>query len=173
VRAGRLAVATPAPAASWLLKEAFPELAERIGRVAEVEIESVGVVMRKELLSLGPVAGIIAADGDFFSAVSRDYVDHPSLRGFTFHFKPGLLKDEDKLGRICSVLGLERSELEHVVYKVNRLPAPDMGHHPLMREVDGLLEGKPLALVGNYFNGVAVEDCLERVEKELARLLSA
>jgi len=171
VHASRLVVATPAPAASRLLKEAFPEIAERLERVAEVEIESVGVVVRKEHLSLEPVAGIIAVDGDFYSAVSRDYVDHPSLRGFAFHFKPGLLNDAQKVERICSLLKLEASQLENVIHKTNRLPAPDMGHHPLMEEVDTLLEGQPLALVGNYFNGVAVEDCLERVEKEITRLL--
>jgi len=170
VHANRLAVATPAPAASRLLKKAFPKIAEQLEWVAEVEVESVGVVMRKEHLSLGPVAGIIAVDGDFYSAVSRDYVDHPSLRGFAFHFKPGLLNDEQKIERICSLLKLETSQLEKVIHKTNRLPAPDMGHHALMAEVDALLDGQTLALVGNYFKGVAVEDCLERVERELTRL---
>jgi len=171
VHANRLAVATPAPAASRLLKEAFPQIAEQLEWVAEVEIESVGVVVKKEHLSLEPVAGIIAVDGDFYSAVSRDYVDHSSLRGFAFHFKPGLLNDAQKIKRICSLLKLEASQLEKVIHKTNRLPAPDMGHHALMGEVDALLEGQTLALVGNYFKGVAVEDCLERVEKELKRLL--
>jgi len=171
VHANRLAVATPAPAACRLLKDAFPELAERLEWVKEVEIESVGIVVGKENLSLGEVAGIIAADGDFYSAVSRDYVEHPSLRGFAFHFKPGLLSDDEKVGRICSLLKLDPSQLEAVIHKTNRLPAPDMGHHALMAEVDAMFEGQPLALVGNYFKGVAVEDCLERVEQELKRVL--
>jgi len=123
----------------------------------------------KDALSLAPAAGIIAVDDDFYSAVSRDFVPHSHLRGFTFHFKPGLLSDEDKLQRICTVLDVDTTDLQYVFYKTNRLPAPDMGHHLLMDEMDALLADLPLALVGNYFDGVAVEDCLERVETEWAR----
>jgi len=120
-----------------------------------------------------PVAGIIAADGDFYSAVSRDIVAHPNLRGITFHFKPGVLNDEEKLQRICTVLNVQADALQYVFHKTNRLPAPDMGHHRVIEALDASLKGQDLALVGNYFNGVAVEDCLERVESELARLLSS
>lgn len=168
--AEKLACATSVHAAARLLHGSFPEIAGQLGWVSEVEIESVGVVINKADLSLEPVAGIIAADGDFYSAVSRDIVEHPQLRGLTFHFKPGLLSDDQKLGRICALLGLERSQLAQVFYKTNRLPAPDMGHHAAMAKLDELLAGGSLALVGNYFGGVAVEDCLARVESELRRL---
>jgi protoporphyrinogen oxidase len=167
---GRLVCATPALAASRLLGDIYPEIAAQLNRMKEIEIESVGVVVKKRHLSLEPVAGIIAADGDFYSAVSRDIIDHPQLRGLTFHFKPGLLDDEAKLQRICSLLGIDRSSLAYVFHKANRLPAPATGRHQLMENIDALLAGKPLALVGNYFAGIAVEDCLERVESELARL---
>jgi len=171
LHAWRLAVATPVQAASRLLADAFPELSSQLARVNEVEIESVGVVVRKDDLLLDDVAGIIAADGDFYSAVSRDYVEHPSLRGFAFHFKPDRLDHAQKVKRACSVLGIDSGTPVRVMHKINRLPAPDMEHHSLMAKVDEMLADKPLALVGNYFNGVAVEDCLERVDSELARLL--
>jgi len=45
-----------------------------------------------------------------------------------------------------------------------------MGHHQLMAGLDELLVNKSLGLVGNYFDGVAVEDCLERVDKEFSRI---
>ncbi|EAU53969.1 protoporphyrinogen/coproporphyrinogen oxidase [Mariprofundus ferrooxydans] len=171
-QADTLVCATPVLAAARLLKTAHPEISEQLNWMGEVEIESVGVVLEKERLPLEPVAGIIAVDGDFWSAVSRDIVGHPHLRGLTFHFKPGLLDEEAKLQRICSVLGVEKSSLLHLFHKTNRLPAPDMGHHQLINAVDGLLAEQPLALVGNYFAGVAVEDCLERVESEFARLVA-
>ncbi len=166
----KLACATPAPAASRLLAHVHADIAEQLSWVNEVEIESVGIVVGKEALSLAPVAGIIAVDDDFYSAVSRDFVAHSHLRGFTFHFKPGLLSDDDKLQRICTVLDVESADLQYVFYKTNRLPAPDMGHHQLIEDMDAMLADLPLALVGNYFDGVAVEDCLERVEKEWTRL---
>ncbi len=165
----KLVCATPAPAASRLLEHVHADIAEQLAWVNEVEIESVGIIVDKESLSLPPAAGIIAVDDDFYSAVSRDFVAHPHVRGFTFHFKPGLLNDEDKIQRICTVLSVNTSDLQYVFHKINRLPAPDMGHHPLIEGMDAMLADQPLALVGNYFNGVAVEDCLERVEKEWAR----
>jgi protoporphyrinogen oxidase len=165
-----LACATPARAASALLADGFPAISEQLGQIGEVEIETVGVVVNKDDLSLEKVAGIIAADGDFYSAVSRDVIDHPNYRGLTFHFKPGLLSDEEKRQKICDLLGIAPSKLHRVFNKTNRLPAPDMGHYQLIRELDSTLAGKPLALIGNYFEGVAVEDCLARVQKEFSRL---
>jgi len=169
-QADALACATPVHAASKLFRSVHPELTEQLNWVGEVEIESVGIVVDKADLPLEPVAGIIAADGDFYSAVSRDVVEHARLRGLTFHFKPCLLSDDEKLERICGLLQLRREQLVDVFHKTNRLPAPDMGHHAAMARLDELLAGRPLALVGNYFGGVAVEDCLARVESELARL---
>jgi len=167
-----LVCATPVLAAARLLKDVHPEIAEQLEWVGEVEIESVGIVTSKKALSVERIAGLIAADDDFYSAVSRDIVDHPHLRGMTFHFKPGLLSDEKKQQRICSLLGIEPSDILHLFHHINRLPAPGIGHHTLMAEVDSMLTGKPLALIGNYFSGVAVEDCLERVEIEFTRLRS-
>ena len=170
VHADRLAIATPALAASRLLQHSFADIAEQLEWIGEVEIESVGIVVKNDDLLLEPVAGIIAADGDFYSAVSRDIVDHPQFRGLTFHFKPGVLDENEKIERICSLLQLERSQLVQLFYKSNRLPTPEVGHHTLIAKVDDLLAEKPLALIGNYFEGVAVEDCLARVEGEFKRL---
>ncbi len=166
----QLVVATPAPAAARLIEHAAPELGERLQWIDEVEIESVAIIIEKAALSLEKLAGMIATDDAFYSAVSRDYVEHPHLRGFTFHFKPGLLDDNEKTERICSLLGIESSALNYIMHKTNRLPAPRAGHHALIAEIDTLLSQQPLALIGNYFNGVAIEDCLERVEQELSRL---
>jgi len=166
----RLACASPALATSRLLKQIHPDIAEQLNWINEVEIESVGVVLNKTSLSQEAIAGVIAVDGDFYSAVSRDYIAHPDLRGFTFHFKPGLLSEHDKVKRICNILDVNIADIQHVFHKTNRLPAPDMGHHQLIETLDASLTGTQLALVGNYFKGVAVEDCLERVETEFNRI---
>lgn len=166
----RLVCATPALAASRLLIKAHPEIAEQLNWINEVEIESVGVVFNKGDLSIEAIAGVIAVDGDFYSAASRDYLNHPDLRGFTFHFKPGLLSDDEKVERICNLLDVSSTDIQSLFHKTNRLPAPDMGHHQLIDTLDSSLNDKPLALIGNYFKGVAIEDCLERVEKEFGRI---
>jgi len=165
-----LVCATPVLGAARLLRGVHPDIAEQLEWIGEVEIETVGIVVDKNSSSVEPLAGLIAADGNFYSAVSRDIIDHPDLRGFTFHFKPGLLDDEQKLQHICQLLAIDSSDLRHVCHKGNRLPSPAMGHHQLVAGIDEQLAGKPLALVGNYFAGVAIEDCLERVEQEFKRI---
>ncbi len=165
-----LTCATPVKAAARLLAEPFPDLAERLEWIDEIEIETVGVVIDGGELALPPLAGIIAADDDFYSAVSADIFEHPKLRGLIFHFKPGRLDEQQKLERIGRVLGVQPSRFLQVFTKTNRLPSPAMGHGRLLEEIDNLLPGKALALTGNYFRGVAVEDCLERTQSEFMRL---
>lgn len=167
-----LVCATPALAAARLLKDVHPDIAEQLNWINEVEIESVGVVIKATDLTSDAIAGIIAIDDAFYSAVSRDYLDHPYLRGFTFHFKPGLLNQDEKTQRICHILQIDPDDIQHIFHKTNRLPAPDMGHHALTEALDAALDGSALALIGNYFDGIAVEDCLQRVEKECTRLLA-
>jgi protoporphyrinogen oxidase len=51
-----------------------------------------------------------------------------------------------------------------------RLPSPRAGHADLVRRIDGLLAGERLLLTGNWFGGLAIEDCLARSAAEAERL---
>lgn len=167
-----LCLATPVAAAAELLRAEFPRLAGRLAEIRTARVETVGVVAPKAQLKLPPLAGLIGRDEAFFSAVSRDTVPDPAYRGFTFHFRPGVLDEEGKIRRIAEVLGLSRAALgsENVVATVNRLPALRVGHGDLIRVVDAELTGSCLALTGNYFTGVAIEDCVTRSRGEFERL---
>ena len=164
-----LAIATPANQATTLLS-AFPEIAGLLSKIQSVSIETVGVAVRKEKIGLPPVAGIIARDGPFYSAVSRDIVSHPDFRGFAFHFRPGMLDEKGKLDQICRILGMGRADIDYVATKANRLPAPRVGHDALVSQLDQVLVDKPLLLTGNYFGGVSLEDCVSRSRNEFSRL---
>jgi hypothetical protein len=118
------------------------------------------------------VAGLIGADDDFWSVVSRDPVPHPSLRGFTFHFRAGRLACEGKMARAAQVLGVSTADFLHVHTASNRLPAPGVEHPRRVAEIDALLVREPLALVGNYLNGLSIGDCAERAVSETDRLLA-
>lgn len=168
--AGRLALATPPPEASRLVAEIAPELARVLARIKVETIESVGVAVLKEKLKLPPLAGIIAADDHFYSAVSRDTVPHATYRGFSFHFKSGRLPLQGKLKRIAEVLGVRQEELEQVVQRESRLPSPVVGHGALTAEIDQRLASGKLCVTGNYFAGMAIEDCIVRSRKEFERL---
>ncbi|HRD68462.1 MAG TPA: FAD-dependent oxidoreductase [Candidatus Competibacter sp.] len=170
--ARHLCLATPVEVAAPLLRAEFPALADRLADIRTATVETVGVALPKSRLNLPPLAGLIGRNEAFYSAVSRDTVPDPAYRGFTFHFRPDSLDEEKKIARIADVLGVPRAALAagNVIAKVNRLPALRVGHGDLIRAVDNLLAGNGLALTGNYFAGVAIEDCVTRSLAEFARL---
>ncbi len=167
---GRLALAVPPPEASRLSQEIAPELSRALAPIRMETIETVGLAVLKERLKLPPLAGIIPADDHFYSAVSRDSVPHASYRGFSFHFKSGRLPLEGKLKRIAEVLEVGQEELVQVVQRESRLPSPVVGHGAVTAEIDRGIASSKLFVTGNYFAGMAVEDCIVRSRKEFARL---
>jgi protoporphyrinogen oxidase len=167
-----LCLATPVTAAVELLRAAFPVIAGHLAEVGVATVESVGVALPADRLSLPPVAGLIGRGEAFYSVVSRDTVPDARLRGFTFHFRPGVLDEEGKLNRIAQVLNVPRAALgaENVITRINQLPALRVGHIERARHLDAALAGSRLALTGNYFTGVSIEDCVTRSRGEFARL---
>jgi protoporphyrinogen oxidase len=165
-----LVLATPAPVAAGLLTQAYPELSLLLSQIAEAGIETVAVVIPTEALALPPLAGIIAAEDDFYSAVSRDTRPDPRYRGFSFHFRPNRLDEQQKLARICQVLKIEPGQIAEHASTANRLPSLALGHADLIAQIDARLPGERLGLTGNYFAGVSIEDCLLRSRSEFERL---
>jgi protoporphyrinogen/coproporphyrinogen III oxidase len=162
-------LATPPDVAARLVAEPFPELATSLGRIAMAHVETRGVVVPASCLSFDPVAGIIAAEDLFLSAVSRDTVPDPDRRAFAFHFRPGH-PDDERTERICEVLAVSREDLEAVVDKHMTLPSPAMGHEEIVAEIDQCADGTGVFVTGNYFDGLAIEDCVVRSKAELERL---
>jgi protoporphyrinogen oxidase len=164
-----LVLATPVQIAAQLLQFA-PDLSNLLKQIRYVSVESMGVCIAKEAISLKPLAGIIAHDDVFYSVVARDYIVDEAWRGFTFHFKPLGLSVAQKRQKIAQVLGVSEQNLAHWVEKTNHLPSPKLNHSALISQVDALLASQPLGLIGNYFNGFSVEDCLLRSHQEFRRL---
>jgi len=167
-----LVLAVPVDAAAGLLADLYPEVAQRLARFPVVESEAMGVVLPAGKTALPPLAGLIGVDDSFWSVVTRDPVPHSTLRGYTFHFRPGILDRAGKLARIAQVLGAQTSDFLHVQEASNLLPAPGVAHAVLAGEVLALLAREPLALVGNYLNGLSIGDCAERAVIESERLLN-
>ncbi|MBI5329769.1 MAG: FAD-dependent oxidoreductase [Betaproteobacteria bacterium] len=170
--ARQLVLATPVDVAAALLAESYPEAARRLHDYPMSTSEALGVVLPAARTSLRKVAGLIGAEEPFWSVVTRDPVPHAEYRGFTFHFRPGLLGQEAKLARIARLLGVTPGDFLHVESAVNRLPAPGVAHLARMAELDAQWTGEPVALVGNYLTGLSIGDCAERAAAEVQRLLS-
>jgi protoporphyrinogen oxidase len=168
--AGSLALALPSAAASKLLQNVNQALAHHLAQLKFADVDSVGVVVRNSNVSLKPVAAIISPNDTFFSMVSRDTVPDDNFRGFAFHFRPGL-DDNAKFRRITEVLGVGLPKIEHTVTNRTVLPSLRVGHHEWVRKVDGFLSGAGnIFLTGNYFAGMAIEDCVSRSREEFDRM---
>lgn len=166
-----LTLAVPPDVAAALLPPGLEALRGAIGQIPVAETETVAVcVPARDLTHLPPLAGLIAVDDAFYSMVSRDYLPDPDYRGFAFHFRPGTLDAGGQLDRVCRALGVREDHIAGMARVVNRLPALRVGHRTLIERIDGLLAGGQLALTGNWFVGVSVEDCMTRSHSEAERL---
>ncbi len=167
----RLAMATPAPVAAKLLQSVHPELAADLDQISIARVNSVAVVLEQQLVQFKPLAGIVSPNDLFYSIVSRDTVPDEKYRGFTFHFKPDV-SQADQLTRISDILGVTSSQFADLAEKQNQLPALRVGHDKLVQKIDRHLAGKQLMVTGNYFSGIAIEDCVSRSLHEYSRLQS-
>jgi hypothetical protein len=64
-----------------------------------------------------------------------------------------------------------KRNFEHVAAAGHVVPSPRPGHKKTVAEIDGLLAGSALLLTGNYFTGIAIEDCISRSLQESRRLV--
>ncbi len=167
--AGTVAVAAPLEAAVGMLRDDFHELGDAMAKIRTVEVDSVGVVLPRERCWMPEVAFLVQVDDLFHSAVTRDPFPHPALRAFAFHFRPGVSRDA-RLRRMAEVLRVPEAELGTVVEARATLPAPALGHGDIVAEIDRCLAGARLAVTGNYFAGLALEDCLLRSVAEWDRV---
>jgi UDP-galactopyranose mutase len=166
------ALAVPPDVAVPLLREDFPELAGQIARVKTVTVESVGVVLPREKAWMPECAFLVPVDDTFHSCVTRDPFPDPRFRGFAFHFKPGQTRAE-RLRRVTEVLRVTEADLVHLAEKRLSLPSPALGHGEIVAEIDRCLAGSRLAVTGNYFEGLAIEDCVLRSNAEWRRVAGA
>ncbi len=165
-----VALATPPGTASSVLGEAAPELAARAADVREAVVETLGFSVRASKVSRLPVSTFLVPMKDaFHSIVTRDPVPDADWRGFSFHFRPGLTAAERR-GRAARVLGLSLSDLEDAVEKRTVLPSPVLGHDGIVAEIDRLTAGGTLRVLGNWFAGLSIEDCVERSLAEWKRV---
>ena len=172
VRARYLSLAVPPDQAASLLPAGFARAAAVLGKIPMSEIDSVAVCVPRDSVKLPLLAGLIGVDQAFLSVVSRDYLPDPRYRGFTFHFRGTGTDLDERLVRIAQVLDTRPTELTGIARTQNRLPALRADHLDRIRWIDAAIAGTSLALTGNYFQGVSIEDCLTRSSAEMERLLA-
>jgi protoporphyrinogen oxidase len=170
VETRNLVLALPPGTAADLLLPIAPNTSAALARVRTAAIESTGVVIAKRDLSFPRLAGLVPVDDVFFSAVSRDVVPDDRFRALAFHFRAGLSRDE-RLARIAAVTKTTRASFVHVAEHATSLPSPGLGHADIVRAIDESLAGSRIFITGNYFGGLALEDCVLRSVAESQRLV--
>lgn len=169
IRAPQAAVALPHGAAALLLRKHYPRVSEAVEKIASSSVESLGARIPLEKCRLPACAFIVPVEGRYFSAVTRDPFPDPAWRAFAFHFRPGTTT-EQKSQCMCDLLQATPDDLEVAAGQQLELPAPRAGHREIIAEIDGTLAGTGIALLGNYFSGLAIEDCISRAADEWKRL---
>jgi protoporphyrinogen oxidase len=168
-----LGLSVPPPEAARFLKDPFPDLHEKLALIKTSRVNSIGVIVKRDLVNtILPIAGLIPHKDNFYSIVSRDPVQHSTYRGFVFHFKPQVSHNEG-LKRIRDLLKVDMNQIEYVVKKENVVPSLKVGHYMLVNFIDNLISKRPLMLTGNYFEGMAIEDCVIRSYKEYSRITAS
>ena len=168
-----LTLAVPPDQAARLLPAGFEEARSVAAAIGVAEIETLVLAFRASDLALPPIAGLIAVDDAFYSAVTRDFLPDPGFRACAFHFRPGVLPAEDQVERACAALGATPGQIAAQARVSNRLPALRAGQGSLVERLDGSLAGSRLGITGNWFLGVSIEDALTRSRAETDRLFGS
>ncbi|MGQ9660364.1 MAG: protoporphyrinogen/coproporphyrinogen oxidase [Thermochromatium sp.] len=168
-----LTLAVPPDVAARLLPAGLEDARALVAGIGMAEIETLVLVFRRSDLTLPPLAGLIAVEDAFYSAVSRDFLPDDQYRGFAFHFRPGALDADAQVRRACQTLDVAPERIVAQSRVHNRLPVLRKGHFALVERLDAALAGKRLALTGNWFLGVSMEDALTRSHSEHVRLFGA
>jgi oxygen-dependent protoporphyrinogen oxidase len=168
-----LTLAVPPDVASSLLESVAPAASAAIGSVRIAEIDTLILVFERSRLGVEELAGLISVDGPFLSAVSRDFLDDEHYRGFAFHFPGGRYSEAERLEAACRAIDSTPTDAAVVEHVANRLPALRAGHAQTIQALDAALAGNRIAVTGNWFLGVSIEDCVSRTRSEHERLFGA
>jgi len=169
----RLTLAVPPDVAHPLLRQVEPDAAAAIQGIGVAEIDSLVLVFERSQLSVDEIAGLISVDGAFLSAVSRDFLPDDRYRGFAFHFPAGDLSEAERVQSACQAIDADPATISAKAHVRNRLPSLTANHAHQIAALDSALADGRIAVTGNWFLGVSIEDCVTRTHSEHQRLFGA
>ncbi|QIW09827.1 NAD(P)-binding protein [Francisella sp. LA112445] len=172
--AQRVCLATPWNVTKELLIEILPNIAKHKYSPTMSELTSIGIVVDKIRLShIKNLAGLIGKEQFFFSAVSRDVVDDPNYRAIVFHCHTNATTEE-LIEKITKLLKIDQSDILHSYQKTNLLPCYHSNHSIFLEDLENeLSQISDLYITGNFFDRLAIENCIRRSNKEADRLVSS
>lgn len=165
-----IALSTNPQSVANLVSDFSLEVARKLRHIPLSTSETLSVVVAKDKISMEQVAIVISLSDEFLSIVSRDLFDDPQLRGFSFHFYSEGKEVEDRLRQVCRVLQIKREDILAYSSTFHRLPSARVDHVDLIKQVkDEATKLNHVYLLGNYYYGLSVEDCVHRSHDEFER----
>lgn len=168
--ANRIALATDPGTAATLLTSLEPEVSSLLREIPMSTLSTIGVVVDKKASPLKTIAGIIPVSDAFMSVVSRDLLPHETHRAFAFHFMEPQATFEDKKELITSVLGVSEEDIIESHTLKHYLPALRLSSVGMAERLEQVRRHTDIHMVGNYFYGLSLEDCVNRADDVLLKL---
>lgn len=172
--AKNICLATPWNITKNLIYEILPSIASHQYSPKMSHLTSIGIVVSKDKLKhIKDIAGLIGKEQFFYSAVSRDVIKHPNLRAIVFHCKsqPNL-EMKNIRNKATGVLGISTKDIIHAHTKQNSLPCYNKNHDIFIKDLeDALTKHKNLFITGNFFDRLAIENCIRRSNHQASKLI--
>ncbi|APC97992.1 NAD(P)-binding protein [Francisella frigiditurris] len=151
-----------------LLENIAPEISEHSFQPTTSEIYSTSIIINSKDIEFKKIAGLIGKEQFFYSTVSRDIINHPNLRALTFHCKKN--NGSENLLKISKLLKLDLDKVLDIQIKQNTLPCYNKKHSLFIKDLDNfLLKNTGIYLTGNFFDRLAIENCIKRSYTEALR----
>lgn len=165
----RIAFATDSNTTSLLLKKVEPSISNLLSTIEMSKSTTIAIVVKIDACKIKPIAGIIPVSDKFMSVVTRDLIDHDNLRAFIFHFMGDDATFEDKKSEICQILGIQPSDIIEYTSMQHSLPSLRKNHLEMEKQIENARTDNNIYIVGNYFYGLSLEDCVNRAMDETER----
>ena len=173
-QAKHIALSVDPQTAAMLLHPLETDVAALFAAIDVSRSVSAGVLIACDSASFRPLNGIIPLSEEWFSAVSCDGFPEGCLasRGITFHFPDNKQTDEALLDIIYRTLQVSPADLLRFVRTQHVLPAMRPEHTGMAARVEAARRDNRIFLLGNYYYGLSLEDCVIRAEEEARRYLT-
>ncbi|GAB7140275.1 FAD-dependent oxidoreductase [Deferribacterales bacterium RsTz2092] len=168
----QLALATEGRVAAELVAPVYQDMAKLLKALPSRASRAFNVSFAANKSNVKHFAYIIAKNASFTAIVSRDMLPDVQYRSATFHFKPDSNPAYD---RQTADEVLELKDRDYVTNTAHfELPHLGVSHHEWRRQLDTeLVKAHGFYLLGNYFDGLSMEDCALRAENEALRAARA
>ena len=164
-----LAFASSPDHVAGLVEELNPDLASLLNEFPIQNLESTALILDKDKPGIEPLTFVIPLQGACYSMVTRDVLADGKYRGFACHFQKDDISSEEQKVTMAKLLAVD--EIPQTVKENQTLPLIKIGHKERMSGIISQAEKMGIYITGNYFNGLSIEDCVERSSQEAQRYL--